>query len=90
VYTFYVLSFFMDFIPALHSKHGNHSHETEEQMAARESGFDGSTLGRESHLEDGYNGGRHYGNGNTTNVQSMNGYGRGATNGYAKAAPGTF
>jgi hypothetical protein len=82
VYTFYVLSFFMDFIPAIHSKQGRQSHETVEQMAARESGFDGSTLGRESHLEDGYTGGRHYGNGYNANVQSANGY--------AKPAPGTF
>lgn len=90
VYTFYVLSFFMDFIPAVRTKGGHSSGETEEQMAARESGFDGSTLGRASHVEDGYTGGRHYANGNSMNVHATNGYGHGATNEYAKPAPGTF
>jgi len=87
VFTFYVLSFFMDFIPAIRTK-GAQSHETEEQMAARESGagYDNSTLGRGSHLEDGYTGGRHYANGNSTNIHSMNG----ASNGYGKPAPGRF
>jgi hypothetical protein len=97
VYTFFVLSFFMDFVPAVRTKGKNGHHEsgeTEEQMAARDSTFDGSTLGREAHAD----GGRHYANGHNTNMHSTNGYGNGATNGYgngatngyAKPAPGTF
>jgi len=70
VYTFYVLSFFMDFIPAVRTK-GQQSHETEEQMATREAsmGYDGATLGR----EDDYTPGRHYAN------NTSNGYGNGHT-----------
>jgi hypothetical protein len=90
----------MDFVPAVRTKNKNGHHEsgeTEEQMAARDSAFDGSTLGRQSHVDDGYSGGRHYANGNT-NTNSMNGYGNeatngygnGATNGYTKPAPAHF
>ncbi|KAF2429863.1 hypothetical protein EJ08DRAFT_650086 [Tothia fuscella] len=83
IYTFYVLSFFMDFIPAIR-RHGmnKQSHETEEQMATRESdnGFDVNTLGRNNYThQDDYTPGRHYGNGNTNGYVPTNG-----TNGYQK------
>jgi hypothetical protein len=71
VYTFYVLSFFMDFVPAVHGHgHGKQSHETEEQMAAM-GGFDGAP---HSHGEQ-YAPGRHYANGNG-HTNGTNGYGK--------------
>jgi hypothetical protein len=72
VYTFFVLSFFMDFVPAVHGHgHGKQSHETEEQMAAMGGGDHGA------HHANGaqYAPGRHYAH----NDGHTNG-----TNGYAK------
>jgi hypothetical protein len=83
VYTFFVLSFFMDFIPAVHTKH-HQSRETEDQMAMNESAVaPGPTAGYGG--EDrysqptGYAAGRHYAPGNTDSyasdyTTSTNGY----------------
>lgn len=71
VYTFYVLSFFMDFVPAVHGHghgDGKQSHETEEQMAAS-GGFDNASNGQHGQ----YAPGRHYANGNG-HSNGTNGY----------------
>jgi len=74
IFFFYVLSFFMDFMPAVRSK--NHqSHETEMNMADEESGQRHGMRGHE-----GPNGERYYREGEVP----LNGNTNGNTNGYAK------
>jgi len=81
VFTFYVLSFFMDFIPAVRTKH-HQSHETEEQMAMRESAIAPGTHGDQYSNANGYSAGRHYANGNP--------YGNGIVNGTAGPRGDTY
>lgn len=66
IYFIYVLSFFMDFMPAIRSK-GHQSRETEMNMADQESG---ARYGMRGHNDA--NGERYYGNGATT--VPLNGY----------------
>ncbi|QDS72721.1 hypothetical protein FKW77_003683 [Venturia effusa] len=76
IYTFFVLSFFLDFIPAVRTKH-HQSRETEDQMAMNESavapvpGYGGG--GQSA----GYTAGRHYANTDSYASDYTNG-----TNGY--------
>jgi hypothetical protein len=70
IYFFYVLSFFMDFMPAVRSK--NHqSHETEMNMADQEAGMTTRRGDRTAHGEQDYRGGAVPLNGYATN---SNGY----------------
>ena len=81
-YCFYVLSFFMDFLPVVRSKH-HQSHETEMQVA--EEGGSARTMG------DGAAESGQYFRGNAAPVSGYanghtNGYTNGATNGYTNGA----
>lgn len=73
IYCFYVLSFFIDFLPATRTKH-HQSHETEMQMA--EEGYRG----------DGAADSRQYFRGDVEAAPHANGYTNGATNGYTNGA----
>jgi len=81
VYTFFVLSFFMDFIPAVRTKH-HQSSETEDQIAMNESapaaGPTAGYGGEDRYSSAGYTNGRHYA-GNTGNTNS---YGSEYSNGF--------
>lgn len=80
VYTWYVLSFFIDFLPAVRTKH-HQSYETEMQMA-EEAGPQPRTMG------DGAAESQQYFRGQSTNaVPHVNGN-QGYTNGYATGEPG--
>jgi hypothetical protein len=93
IYFFYVLSFFIDFLPAVRTKH-HQSHETEMDMAmargdgAAEGGqyFRGNTHHTNEHAT-GYTNGNGYTNGHTNG--HSNGYtnGNGYVNGNKPAAP---
>jgi hypothetical protein len=80
VYTFFVLSFFLDFIPAVRTKH-HQSAEIEDQVAMKESAVAGGPAagygGADRYSQPaGYSDGRHYA-GNTANYGSeyLNGTG---------------
>jgi hypothetical protein len=80
IYFFYVLSFFIDFMPAVRSK-GNQSHTTEMDMARMESGTamgDGAANPEQYYRGSSY---RH-----TNGHAQTNGYSNGATNGYTNGA----
>ncbi|KAF2108952.1 Frag1/DRAM/Sfk1 family-domain-containing protein [Lophiotrema nucula] len=72
VYFFYVLSYFVDFLPALRNKHDKRTGPTEMDMARMESGGDAAADGQRY-----YRGGQT--NGRTNGA--TNGYTNGATNG---------
>lgn len=77
IFTFYVLSFAIDFLPALRTKH-HHSRETELDMAEAEAGY-GATNGN-GNAAAAASGDRYYGDGvNGT----TNGYTNGNTGGWA-------
>jgi len=80
VYTFFVLSFFMDFIPAVRTKH-HQSAQTEDQMAMNEAGVaPGPTAGyggEDRYSAAGYTNGRHY----AGNAGNTNSYGSEYSNG---------
>jgi uncharacterized membrane protein len=88
VFTFYVLSFFVDFIPAVRTKH-HQSRTTAEEMATAEASsqqhmpedrdadrYGATTNGYTNRYTGGYAGGRHY-------AQAQQGNGHMRTNGYA-------
>ena len=80
VYTWYVLSFFIDFLPAVRSKH-HQSHQTEMQMA-EEGGSAPRTMG------DGDAESHQYFRGQSTNgTPHINGDGR-VTDSYTNGEPG--
>jgi len=76
VYFFYVLSYFLDFLPATHTKH-HQSRENNMEMAMNE---DSAVADAPAAQMDG-EGGRYYGNGTTNNYNTPIGYSNG--NGYA-------
>lgn len=87
VYTFFVLSFFLDFIPAVRTKH-HQSRETEDQMAMNESAVapgPAAGYGGEDRYSQpaGYTAGRHYANTDSYASDYTDG-----TNGYKPRAAG--
>ncbi|KAK3064020.1 hypothetical protein LTS18_010868 [Coniosporium uncinatum] len=79
VYFFYVLSYFMDFLPATHSKY-HQSRENNMEMAMNED----SAVAETSAAQMDGDGGRYYGNGATNNYGASDGYSNanGYTNGH--------
>ncbi|KAF1973967.1 hypothetical protein BU23DRAFT_579953 [Bimuria novae-zelandiae CBS 107.79] len=84
IFFFYVLSFFIDFMPAVRGK-GRQSRETEMDMAGVETGRgDGAAEGGQNFRGNGYvNGTNGYTNGTNGYTNGTNGYTNGHSNGFA-------
>lgn len=94
IYFFYVLSFFIDFMPAVRTKH-HQSRETEMEVAEQGGMGDGAANGGQYFRGNGYangtNGANGYTNGTNGYTNGTNGYANG-TNGYSNGYSngGTF